>query len=150
MTNHEAQVQIEAFSRGELRAACREAGIQYSKLDNAGMRGALIALLPAEDVVAEVEAAIAAAEEVVVTVLADEPRIGLKIEKDRPEQHGVKRPSAGGKCRAVWDALDLEPTADSKRVKALAVEHGWNPANASIEFYQWRKYNGITGRVAKA
>lgn len=78
-----------------------------------------------------------------------QPATGLKIEKDRPEQNGVKRPSIGGKCRAIWDALDAYkvetgelPT--SKTVKALAEDEGWNPNNASIEFYQWRKFNGIT------
>lgn len=77
--------------------------------------------------------------------------VGLKIEKDRPEQNGIKRPSAGGRCRAVWDALDEYrretgelPTA--KVVRELAADEGWNPNNASIEFYQWRKFNGITGR----
>ncbi len=76
---------------------------------------------------------------------------GLKIEKNREEQNGIKRPSVGGKCRAIWDALDLhamdtgnDPVAAD--VKALAATHGWNPNNASIEFYQWRKFNGITGR----
>ena len=80
---------------------------------------------------------------------------GLIIEKDRPEQNGVKRPSAGGLCRAVWDACwahqeitGTPPTA--KEVKAIAETNGWNPNNASIEYYQWRKFNGITGRVAKA
>ena len=38
----------------------------------------------------------------------------------------------------------------SKEVKAIAEANGWNPNNASIEYYQWRKFNGITGRVAKA
>ena len=78
---------------------------------------------------------------------------GLTIEKDRPEQNGVKRPSAGGMCRAVWDAC-LEhqqktgevPTA--KWVKETAAAMGWNANNASIEYYQWRKFNGISGRVA--
>lgn len=80
---------------------------------------------------------------------------GIKIEKGREERNGIKRPSAGGKCRAVWDALDeyveLEGTQpDAKVVKAWALENGWNPNNASIEFYQWRKFNGITGRAPKA
>lgn len=75
---------------------------------------------------------------------------GLKIEKAREERNGIKKPSVGGQCRAVWDALDdmvaagTQPTA--KQVKALAEERGWNPNNASIEFYQWRKFNGIRGR----
>lgn len=86
---------------------------------------------------------------------AEPKTTGLIIEKNRPEQNGVKRPSAGGLCRAVWDACwahqettGLPPTA--KEVKGLAETNGWNPNNASIEYYQWRKFNGITGRVAKA
>lgn len=73
---------------------------------------------------------------------------GLKIEKDRVEQNGIKRPSIGGKCRAIWDALD-EYRAEtgelptSKTVRELAADSGWNPNNASIEYYQWRKFNGI-------
>jgi hypothetical protein len=79
---------------------------------------------------------------------------GLKIEKDRPEQNGIKRPSEGGRCRAVWDACDefaqrtgFDPTA--KEVREMATANGWNANNASIEFYQWRKFNGITGRSPK-
>ncbi len=80
---------------------------------------------------------------------------GLVIEKDRPTQNGVTRPSAGGRCRAVWDALDAYRAEtgmvpDAKVVRELAADEGWNPNNASIEFYQWRKFNGITGRAKKA
>lgn len=80
---------------------------------------------------------------------------GLKIEKDREERNGVKRPSAGGKCRAIWDYLDAyvaqagtQPT--SQTVKEAAAQLAWNPSNASIEFYQWRKFHGIKGRTPKA
>lgn len=81
---------------------------------------------------------------------------GLKIEKDRPEQNGIKRPSAGGLCRAVWDAMDELRTTHhgsvptSEQVRALAESKGWNKNNAMIEFYQWRKFNGIVGRTPKA
>jgi hypothetical protein len=54
----------------------------------------------------------------------------------------------------VWDACDafaeangIDPTASD--VKNLALAEGWNPNNASIEFYQWRKFNGIRGRAPK-
>lgn len=80
--------------------------------------------------------------------------VGLVIEKDRPTQNGVTRPSAGGRCRAVWDALDAyraetNMVPDAKVVRELAADEGWNPNNASIEFYQWRKFNGITGRAKR-
>jgi hypothetical protein len=75
---------------------------------------------------------------------------GLKIEKDRPMQNGVRQPSAGGLCRAVWDYCQGEHDAgmfpSAKSVKAHAVQIGWNTNNASIEFYNWRKFNGISGR----
>ena len=84
---------------------------------------------------------------------AEPKTTGLIIEKNRPEQNGVKRPSAGGLCRAVWDACwahqeitGTPPTA--KEVKAIAETNGWNSNNASIEYYQWRKFNGISGRIA--
>lgn len=78
------------------------------------------------------------------------------IEKDRPEQNGIKRPSAGGLCRAVWDAMDAQREADggavptTQNVRDLALMNNWNENNAMIEYYQWRKFNGITGRQKKA
>lgn len=77
-----------------------------------------------------------------------------KIEKDREERNGVKRPSVGGACRAVWDFCDDQSTPDGvpsvKDVKAEAEARGWNVNNASIEYYQWRKFMGIRGRQGKA
>jgi hypothetical protein len=75
---------------------------------------------------------------------------GLVIEKNRPMQNGVRMPSAGGLCRAVWDYLQNEVdhgrTVSAKSVKSYAATVGWNTNNASIEFYAWRKFNGISGR----
>jgi len=80
-------------------------------------------------------------------------RKGVKVEANREERNGVKRPSAGGVCRAVWDECDARQAAGTpptvKGLKELAPSRGWNPNNAAIEFYQWRKFNGITGRAAK-
>lgn len=80
---------------------------------------------------------------------------GLKIEKAREERNGLKRPSVGGVCRAVWDACDKVNREEdgrvitSKEIQALAVVHGWNANNASIEYYNWRKFMGVRGRQAK-
>jgi hypothetical protein len=80
-------------------------------------------------------------------------RAGLKIETNREERNGVKRPSAGGVCREVWDWLDAKVARDgaasatAKEVRMAADQANWNPNNAMIEFYQWRKFNGITGRA---
>lgn len=92
-------------------------------------------------------------------VAASQRIAGLKIEKDREERNGVKMPSVGGMCRAVWDALNNLMTHDEATglanvptvadIKALAEEKGWNVNNASIEYYQWRKFHGISGRGKK-
>jgi hypothetical protein len=85
---------------------------------------------------------------------------GLKIEKNREARNGVRMPSVGGMCRAVWDALSNMMTHDEASgtatvptvadIKKLAEEKGWNVNNASIEYYQWRKWHGITGRGKKS
>jgi len=74
---------------------------------------------------------------------------GYNIEKDRPKQNGVTRPSSGTVCGQVWAAFDAQPTVTAKELPALAEAHGWNKNNVSCEFYVWRKFNGIRGRQAK-
>ena len=164
----------------ELRQACKEAGVKnYGKMNNDGMRASLEAhyaepkgkeVAPEAVVTQEVreeepvrvpgglssmvQQMIGAieneAERKDAPVTAKRTSSGLKIEKEREERNGIKKPSVGGQCRAVWDALDamveagMQPTA--KHVKVLAEEREWNSNNASIEFYQWRKFHGIRGR----
>lgn len=156
----------------ELRASCKEAGIKnYGKMNNDGMRAALVAhYAPQEEVRAEAEQQV---EQVAPAIVgrnngnvdprhldkcpecgSEELYAGIKIEKDREERNGVKRPSIGGACRMVWDYLDSVVAAGDtptiKQVKATAEEYCWNVNNSSIEFYQWRKFNGIRGRQPKA
>jgi hypothetical protein len=72
---------------------------------------------------------------------------GLKIEKDRETRNGVTRPSIGGKCRRVWDMLDelgLDTTA--KQARTRAAELGLDKTTCMVQFYRWRKFNGIEGR----
>ena len=76
---------------------------------------------------------------------------GLKIQKDREERNGIKRPSAGGKCAAAWELCDkvykdtgLIPTPSM--LKEEAEQKGLNPNNVVIEMYQWRKFMGFVGR----
>lgn len=77
---------------------------------------------------------------------------GLKIEKDREERNGVKRPSIGGKCRGVWDMLDALAGDDltllnvtAKDARAKAAELGYDKTTTMVQFYRWRKFNGIKG-----
>jgi hypothetical protein len=85
---------------------------------------------------------------------------GVKIERQREERNGIKMPSAGGMCRAVWDELTsllrhneesgLADVPTLAAIKKIAEEKGWNVNNASIEYYQWRRFHGIVGRGKKS
>lgn len=62
-------------------------------------------------------------------------------------QNGVRQPKEGGLCRAVWDfCASQETLPTAAQVKEHAVKVGWNPNNASIEYYQYRKFTGVRGR----
>jgi hypothetical protein len=72
---------------------------------------------------------------------------GLKIEKDRETRNGVTRPSAGGKCRGVWDMLDAIGTnATAKEARTKATELGFDKTTTMVQFYRWRKFNGVEER----
>ena len=73
---------------------------------------------------------------------------GYKIEKDREQRNGVKRPSLGTVCGDTWAAFDANPTIRANELNTLADSHNWNRTNVSCEFYNWRKFNGIKGRQA--
>lgn len=61
---------------------------------------------------------------------------------EREQKNGIKRPSPGGACAAVWDWLDKNPKATAKDAKAALPD--FNANNVACEFYQWRKFNGVT------
>jgi hypothetical protein len=76
------------------------------------------------------------------------PAVTTAAKPQREVRNGVKRPREGGLCAAVWAALDsmhaagVVPTA--KDVRELATAKGWNQSNASIEFYQWKRFMGMS------
>lgn len=135
------------MTKAQLAAALTDAGVELPRKAN---HATLVALA-----VQHLTPAAPAVPALPVSAKPVQVAVGLVIEKDRPTQNGVTRPSAGGRCRAVWDALDAyraetNTVPDAKVVRELAADEGWNPNNASIEFYQWRKFHGITGRAKKA
>lgn len=192
---------FDAMGKEELRAACREAGVSYSKLNNDGMRAALTAHYASLEVAEAATEEVAAQEEVVQqparpnvfaqmlglesaplpvgcgagTRVVDGkkvdpnaskakgesrarveknpapavPRVsrkGYTIQKEREERNGVKRPSEGTVCGAVWAEFDKNPEIKASELADLADTNGWNRTNVSCEFYAWRKFNGIKGR----
>lgn len=66
----------------------------------------------------------------------------------------LARPAAGGRCARVWDILDQMKSAGSvptlKQVKKVARRRRLNENNARIEYYRWRKFNGISGGAPDA
>lgn len=88
------------------------------------------------------------------------PREGgnYTIEKDRPRQNDVTRPSVGGVCREIWDHLtakyDIElakpdgaPKVPTLPETKAALGH-LDMTTVSVQYYRWRKFNGISGRQA--
>lgn len=134
-----AKRNVEKMDKSELRAACKAAGVSYSKLTVQGMRDALNKAAGVYDERNGPEESEPAKPAPVVTAAAKPERI---------VQNGVKRPRDGGLCAAVWQALDqmhsagVVPTA--KDVRELATAKVWNQSNASIEFYQWKRFMGLT------
>lgn len=91
------------------------------------------------------EALAPAAADAVVTT--GKPKKEPKPKIVRVEQNGVKRPGPG-KCLEVWEYLDQHGNMKPKDLQPVAEAKGWNINNASIELYQWRKFNGISGRAS--
>lgn len=80
-----------------------------------------------------------------------------KLEKDRPSQNGVTRPSVGTICRQIWDALDAKRATMPKdevlsfeHVRVMMNEKGWARNTAFTQFQRWKEYNGIMPRVTVA
>lgn len=164
---------VAKMNKLDLRQACREHGIKYGKLNTEGMRLALAEIdVPEMEVTVELpEAPVAPVEPtsfempveelteqegrpvnfdppvVVITTPVVFAKRSWKVEKDRVRQNGVTRPSVNTRCWHVWEALDAHyaqhGTPTVATAKAIATVNGWNVANASAEFYAWRKFTGV-------
>jgi hypothetical protein len=132
----------ETMGKEALRGAFRELGLKYSGMTVADMRDTLIAR-------SNIAATVKSKDEKPKQPKAAPatPR-ATKIEKVRVTQNGITRPSAGGKCAAVWDVCDklvaegITPT--SAHMRQASTDNGWNENNTNIEFYRWRKFVGYT------
>lgn len=63
-------------------------------------------------------------------------------------KNGIKAPMRAGKCMAVWQACEALYKATGKvptlrEVMACEAMQGANATNTQIEFYRWRKFNGL-------
>lgn len=76
------------------------------------------------------------------------------LQHNRPSQNGITRPSAGTQCAKVWDLADaltrhMGRTAPLSTLLSAAMDQGVNQFTARTQYGCWRKFNGITGRIAK-
>ena len=63
-------------------------------------------------------------------------------------QNGIKAPMRAGKCMHVWQVCEALYKATGKvptlkEVMASEAMQGANATNTQIEFYRWRKFNGL-------
>lgn len=93
----------------------------------------------------------AAPAPVVITTPAPVPApvlLSAVTTADRETRNNVRRPAPGGKCAAVWDALDQMHAANvdtnAGSVADLAMAKNWSLGNAQTELYQWRKWMGLS------
>lgn len=180
---------FETMGKEELRTACREAGISYSKLNNQGMRDALVAHYAVETAEVELEddpipsftsngfadllnpVAPKVTGKVKVHLLDDKKEhfatvtkaehkahraekdtvapapktshTGYKIEKDRPTQNGVKRPSATTLCGQIWAEVEKDLQIGFAKFQEIGEAKGWNKYTIGRQFYECRKFHGI-------
>lgn len=82
------------------------------------------------------------------------PEVRVPVQPNRPSKNGITRPSAGTQCAKVWDLADALTThlgraAPLAVLLSAAMDQGVNQFTARTQYGCWRKFNGITGRVAK-
>jgi hypothetical protein len=167
--------QLETMTKMDLRAVCKEAGIKNaSSMTNDGMRQAILDANPKPSTLAKelgldkqsdvkpVEVKPVAKPNVTVVIdgkkqdgtqkaeredTSDRYHAkGYHIEKDRDERNGVTRPSVGTMCAQMWDEFDGFKGLNSSHLNGLCEKHGWSGVTIRVQYYTWRKFNGISGR----
>jgi hypothetical protein len=157
-------------NKAQLRDLCRDNGISYNGLNVDGMRVALALVedqpaqpeAPATEVTADtvvpqelrdapapVEAPVAVVPAVLPPVAPAAPAKApkeRKIQANRPERNGVKRPSEGTICAQIWAHCDkvLDETGAHIAAKDLrAALPALDDTTKTVQYYRWRKFNGI-------
>ena len=66
-------------------------------------------------------------------------------------KNGIKAPMRAGKCKHVWEVCEAMYKATGKvptlkELNAHEAMQGTNQTNNQIEFYRWRKFNGLNAK----
>ena len=75
-----------------------------------------------------------------------------KVEKVM--QNGIARPHAHTKCGAIWAVADEisakhQRPATKQEVLDECAANGYNLGNSKDEFSRWKRFNGLTRKVAE-
>lgn len=73
---------------------------------------------------------------------------GIKIQKDREERNGIKRPSEGGKCARLWEIFEKHYAETGmiltpKPAKELSAKEDLDPTTTTVQLYRWRDFMGF-------
>lgn len=79
---------------------------------------------------------------------------GYHIDEERPTKHGVTKRSAGTIGGRLWSIFDRMAKGSPKdlliaKVKESTLVEAFNENKVVIEFYYWRRFNGVRGRGKK-
>lgn len=104
---------------------------------------------------AEEKAAKEAAKAAKLQAAADAKAAALaaKEANKMPEANGVRRPKPETLCGKAWAIFDQvsqknQATASIGESMDIARAQGLNEANVRAEYARWRKFYGVTGRIA--
>lgn len=99
-----------------------------------------------------VKAAAAKAAPALPIIAPVEVAAPVKTERPKAEvKNGIKAPLRAGKCKHVWEVCQAMYEANKKvptlkELNANPAMQGTNLTNNQIEFYRWRKFNGLNGK----
>ena len=79
---------------------------------------------------------------------APAPQPAKPAKQEAVIKNGIKAPMRAGKCKHVWEVCEAIYKATGKvptlkELNAHESMQGTNPTNNQIEFYRWRKFNGL-------
>ena len=84
---------------------------------------------------------------------AKEAAKAAKVQNKMPESNGVRRPKPETLCGQAWAIFDEVSAkngspASIKECLEIAKSRNLNEGNVRVEYARWRKFYGITGRIA--
>jgi len=155
---------VEKLGKVELRALCKEYGIKnYGKMDNAGMRAAILA----KDIDREIQAEVNSKPIPVKTVIKAPKLLAgtytAQVEKVKVKdnvvtvtakvkatiQNGIRKPLKAGLTKQAWEIYDA--LASDKGIESVSLKDALsatskanlNPAMSRTQYYWWRTFNGL-------